>query len=58
MFNVSVLQANLPETSPFLSAQIALVSDFFQMFILLGMYNVEVKVENVVENVAKLIIGF
>ena len=29
----------LPETSPFLSAQIALVSTFFQMFIVLGMYN-------------------
>jgi hypothetical protein len=27
------IQAILPETSPFLSAQIALVSTFFQMFI-------------------------
>ena len=33
------VQANLPETSPFLSAQMALVSTFFQMFIVLGMYN-------------------
>ena len=32
------VQANLPETSPFLSAQMALVSTFFQMFIVLGMY--------------------
>ena len=42
MFNISVLlvvQANLPDTSPFLSAQMALVSTFFQMFIVLGMYN-------------------
>ena len=42
MFNISVLldvQANLPETSPYLSAQMALVSTFFQMFIVLGMYN-------------------
>jgi hypothetical protein len=37
------VQANLPETSPFLPAQMALVSTFFQMFILLGMYNFEVK---------------
>ena len=39
---ISVLldvHANLPETSPFLSAQMALVSTFFQMFIVLGMYN-------------------
>ena len=42
MFNNSVLldvQANLPETSPFLPAQMALVSTFFQMIIVLGMYN-------------------
>ena len=42
LFNISVLldiQANLPETSPFLSAQMALVSTLFQMFIVLGMYN-------------------
>ena len=42
MLNISVLldvQANLPETSPFLSAKIALVSTFFQMLIVLGMYN-------------------
>jgi hypothetical protein len=46
LFNISGLldvQANLPETSPFLSAQMALVSTFFQMFIVLGlgMYNFE-----------------
>ena len=42
LFNISVLldvQAYLPETSPFFSAQMALVSTFFQMFIVLGMYN-------------------
>ena len=42
MFNISVLLdglANLPETNPFFSAQMALVSTFFQMFIVLGMYN-------------------
>ena len=46
MFNISVLldvstavQANLPETSPFLSAQMVLVSPIFQMFIVLGIYN-------------------
>ena len=40
MFKISVLldvQANLP--AHFLSAQMALVSTFFQMFIVLGMYN-------------------
>ena len=30
---------NPPETSPFFSAQMALVSTFFQMFIVLGTYN-------------------
>ena len=42
MFNISVLldvQANLPETSPFFSAQMALVSTFFQIFIVLAIYN-------------------
>ena len=42
LFNISVLpdvKVNLPEISPFLSAQMALVSTFFQMFIVLGMYN-------------------
>ena len=33
------VEANLPETSPFLSAQMALLSTFFQVFIVLGMYN-------------------
>ena len=33
------IQAILPETCPFLSAQMALLSSFFQMFIALGMYN-------------------
>jgi hypothetical protein len=44
MFIISVfldVQAKLPKTSPFLSAQMALVSTFFQMFIVLGMYNFE-----------------
>jgi hypothetical protein len=42
LFDISILldvQANLPETSPFLFAQMALVSTFIQMFIVLGMYN-------------------
>ena len=49
MFNISVLldvQAYLPETSPFFSAQMALVSTFFQMFIVLGMYNFALKWES------------
>ena len=33
------IQAILPETSPFLSAQMAVLSNFFQMFIVLGVYN-------------------
>jgi hypothetical protein len=33
------LQANLPETSQFLSAQMAVQSSFFQVSIVLGMYN-------------------
>ena len=33
------MQAILPETSPFLSAQMAMLCSFFQMFIVLGMYN-------------------
>jgi hypothetical protein len=33
------IQAILLETSPFLSAQMAVMSSFFQMFIVLGMYN-------------------
>ena len=32
-------KANLSETSPFLSAQMALLSTFFQVYIVLGMYN-------------------
>jgi hypothetical protein len=35
----SFLRYNPPETSHFLSAQMALVSTFYQMFIELGMYN-------------------
>ena len=35
--------ANLPETIPFLSAQMALPSSFFQVFIVLGMYNFKTK---------------
>ena len=30
---------NLPESRPFLSAQMAVLSSFFQVFIVLGMYN-------------------
>ena len=33
------IQAILPETSPFLFAQMAVLSSSFQMFIVLGMYN-------------------
>jgi hypothetical protein len=39
------IQAILPETSPFLSAQMAVLSSFFQMFIVLGMYNFEMRVD-------------
>ena len=35
------IQAILPETSPILSAQMAVLSRFFQMIIELGMYNFE-----------------
>ena len=35
------IQAILPNNSPFLSAQMAVLSNFFQMFIALGMYNFE-----------------
>ena len=35
------IQAILPEISPFLSAEMAVLSNFFQMFIALGMYNFE-----------------
>ena len=38
------IQAILPETSPFLSAQMAVLSSFFQLFIVLGMYNFVSKV--------------
>ena len=33
------IQAILPETSPFSSTQMAVLSSFFQMFIVFGMYN-------------------
>ena len=33
------LKAILPETSPFLFAQMAVLNSFFKMFIVLGMYN-------------------
>ena len=33
------IQAILPETTPFLSVQMAVLSSFFQMLIVLGMYN-------------------
>ena len=38
-FMHTTVQAISPETSPFLSAQMAVLSSFFQMFIVLGMYN-------------------
>ena len=38
MFSFEI-QAIAPETSPILSAQIAVLSSFFKMFIVLGMYN-------------------
>ena len=38
-YTILDVQANLPETSTFLSAQMALVSTFFQTFIVLGIYN-------------------
>ena len=54
---ISVLldvQANLAETSPFLSAQMVLMSTFFQMFIVLGMYIFGAKI--VGEKLANLMI--
>ena len=36
-----ILIADLPETIPFLSAQIALLSRFFQVFIVLDIYNID-----------------
>ena len=42
LFNISFLldvQANLPETSPFLSAEVALMSTIFEVIIVLWMYN-------------------
>ena len=38
-FMTNFLTNFLPETSPFLSAQMAVLSTFFQMFIVLGMYS-------------------
>ena len=49
MFNILVLldvQNNLKETSPFLSAQMALVSIFLQIFIVPGKYNFGKKSES------------
>ena len=40
----------LPETSPFLSAQIVVLSSFFQMFIVLGMYNFEITLDKLKRN--------
>ena len=39
------IQAILPETKTFLSNQMAGLSSFFQMFIVLGMYNFAIDVE-------------
>ena len=33
------IQAIPPKISPFLSAQMAVLSNFYQMFIVIGMYN-------------------
>ena len=33
------VQASLPETSPFLASQMAVMSSSFSIFILLGIYN-------------------
>ena len=38
-FYLKYIQAILPETSPFSTAQMAVLSSFFLMFIVLGMYN-------------------
>ena len=38
-FFLLCVQADLPKTSLFFSAQIAVLSSFIQMFIVLGMYN-------------------
>ena len=43
------LHANLPETSHFLSTQMALVSTFFQMFMVLGTYNFGCTMTSVIE---------
>ena len=40
-FLLEILQAILPETSPFLSSQMAVLSSFFQIFMVLGMYNID-----------------
>ena len=44
-FYLKYIQAILPETSLFLSAQMAVLSSFFQMFIERGMYNFESRVD-------------
>ena len=43
-FSIDV-KADLPETSPFLFAQMAGLSKFFQMFMVLGMYNFASKLQ-------------
>ena len=43
---VKIQQAILLETSPFLSAQMAVLSSFFQVFRVLGMYNFGVILKN------------
>ena len=37
------IQANLPETISFLSAQMAVLRSFFKVFIVLGMYKFDVE---------------
>ena len=40
------VKVNWPETSSFLSAQIALLSSFFQLFMILGMYDFGANISN------------
>ena len=40
------IKAILPETRPFLFAQMAVLSSFFQIFIVLGMYNFAARLKN------------
>jgi hypothetical protein len=48
------MQANLPETSPFLSPQMYFLSSFFQVFQVLGVYNFGGRSQNVTFRMRKL----